>query len=117
MQKIKATGTRTEVYKGLAKHTSGGLKKNDLIKGGGGKIVSRRASAAAKKNNNLVGAGYVTEKGKFGSVYDPEKAKMKAKAKVGGKASSKKGSVKKSEAKKKVTASQSQEEPSLFSFF
>jgi len=113
MQKIKATGTRTEVYKGLAKHTSGGLKKNDLIKGGGGKIVSRRASAAAKKNNNLVGAGYVTEKGKFGSVYDPEKAK----AKVGGKASSKKGSVKKSEAKKKVTASQSQEEPSLFSFF
>jgi hypothetical protein len=113
MQKIKATGTRTEVYKGLAKHTSGGLKKNDLIKGGGGKIVSKRASAAAKKNNNLVGAGYVTEKGKFGSVYDPEKAK--AKAKVGGKSSPKKGSTKKSVGQKKVTPPQ--EEPSVFSFF
>jgi hypothetical protein len=112
MQKIKATGTRTEVYKGLAKHTSGGLKKTDLIKGGGGKIVSKRASAAAKKNNNLVSAGYVTEKGKFGSVYDPEKAK----AKVGGKTSPKKGSPKKSEAKKKVTPPP-QEESSLFSFF
>jgi hypothetical protein len=113
MQKIKATGTRTEVYKGLAKHTSGGLKKNDLIKGGGGKIVSKRASAAAKKNNNLVGAGYVTEKGKFGSVYDPEKAK--GKAKVGGKSSPKKGSTKKSVGQKKVTPPQ--EEPSVFSFF
>jgi hypothetical protein len=114
MQKIKATGTRTEVYKGLAKHTSGGLKKNDLIKGGGGKIVSRRASAAAKKNNNLVGAGYVTKKGVFGSVYDPEKAK------VTGKSSPKKGSAKKSGIKKKVSPSPSpspQEEPSLFSFF
>ena len=111
MQKIKATGTRTEVYKGLAKHTSGGLKKNDLIKGGGGKIVSKRASAAAKKNNNLVGAGYVTEKGKFGSVYDPEKAKAK---KVTGKSSPKKGSPKKSVGKKIVP----QETPSLgFSFF
>jgi len=111
MQKIKATGTRTEVYKGLAKHTSGGLKKNDLIKGGSGKIVSKRASAAAKKNNNLVGAGYVTEKGKFGSVYDPEKAKAK---KVGGKSSPKKGSPKKSVGKKIVP----QETPSLgFSFF
>jgi len=114
MQKIKATGTRTEVYKGLAKHTSGGLKKNDLIKGGSGKIVSKRASAAAKKNNNLVGAGYVTEKGKFGSVYDPEKAK--AKAKVGGKSSPKKGLPKKSVGKK-IVSSSPQEESSLFSFF
>ena len=83
MQKIKATGTRTEVYKGLAKHTSGGLKKNDLIKGGSGKIVSKRASAAAKKNNNLVGAGYVTEKGVFGSKFtgSPKKSPKRSKKK------------------------------------
>ena len=69
MEKIKATGTRSEVYHGKAKHTSGGLKKQDLIHNKSGKIVSKNASSAARKNNNLVNAGYVTEKGKFGSIY------------------------------------------------
>jgi len=69
MEKVKATGTRLEVYNGKAKHTSGGLKKNDLVHNKSGKIVSKNASTAARKNNNLVKAGYVTEKGKFGSVY------------------------------------------------
>jgi hypothetical protein len=72
--KVKATGTRLEVFRGNARHTSGGLKKADLIQNGAGKLVSKNASAAAKKNNNLVKAGYTTEKGKFGAVFkDPNK--------------------------------------------
>ena len=69
MQKIKTTGTRAEVFHGKAKHTSGGLKKVNLVHNKNGRIVSKNASDAAKKNNNLVKAGYTTEKGKFGSVY------------------------------------------------
>jgi len=76
MEKIKASGTRAEVYHGKAKHTSGGLHKKDLVHNKSGKIVSKNASMAARKNNNLVKAGYTTEKGKFGAVFtDPSKAK------------------------------------------
>ena len=66
-EKIKTVGIKREVFNGKAKHTSGGLKKGDLIKNKGGKIVSKKASEAAKKNKNLINAGYVTEKGKFGA--------------------------------------------------
>ena len=69
MEKIKTVGTRIEVFHGKAKHTSGGLKKNDLVHNKQGRIVSKNASTAAKKSNNLVKAGYKTEKGKFGAVY------------------------------------------------
>lgn len=38
--KVKAVGTKAEVYKGLAKHTSGGLKQNDIVR----KAVGRRGN-------------------------------------------------------------------------
>ena len=44
---MKAVGSRAEVMHGVAKHTSGDLKKSDLkmVKG---RIVSKAASKAAK---------------------------------------------------------------------
>jgi len=76
--KVKATGTRLEVFRGKARHTSGGLKKEDLKQNSAGKLVSKNASAAAKNNNNLVKAGYTTEKGKFGAVFkDPNEKSTK----------------------------------------
>ena len=80
MDKIKTVGTKAEVFNNKAKHTSGGLKKPDLIRNKGGKIVSKNASAAAKKNNNLVKAGYVTQKGKFGAIYTGGKKKSPTKS-------------------------------------
>jgi len=46
---------RLRVWKGELKKTSGGLRKQDLMKNKRGKIVSRKKSEAAKKNkeNNL----------------------------------------------------------------
>ena len=70
---MKKVGTRIEVMHGKAIQTGGGLTKSDLKLNKGGGIVSVRASNAAKKTNNLVGAGYVTKKGEFGSVYVGEK--------------------------------------------
>jgi len=45
----KAVGSRAEVWHGNAKHTSGGLKKKDLMMKHG-HIVSKKASQTAKKN-------------------------------------------------------------------
>lgn len=51
---IATVGSKREVFQGRAKHTSGGLVKNDLKRSASsGKIVSKKASAAAKKNHNL----------------------------------------------------------------
>jgi hypothetical protein len=46
---------RVRVWKGELKRTSGGLRKQDLMKNTRGKIVSKKKSEAAKKNaeNNL----------------------------------------------------------------
>ena len=47
---------RQRVWKGELKKTSGGLRKQDLIKNKRGKIVSKKKSEAARKNkdaNNL----------------------------------------------------------------
>lgn len=44
---VKAVGTKSEVYKGLARHTSGGLKACDIVRKTirrGGKVVHRYAS-------------------------------------------------------------------------
>ena len=46
-------GSRRQVFNGTAKHTSGGLKKTDLMKNKPGEIVSKKASKAAKKTKNL----------------------------------------------------------------
>jgi hypothetical protein len=63
--KIKAVGSRAEVYHQTAKHTSGGLKKSDLMMHKG-RIVSRKAHAAGKKAiKRLRALGYVAKKGTF----------------------------------------------------
>ena len=63
--KIKATGSRAEVFHSRARHTSGGLKKKDLMMHKG-RIVSRKAHAAGKKAiKRLRALGYVAKKGTF----------------------------------------------------
>ena len=55
---------RQRVWRDEIKKTSGGLRKQDLMKNSRGKIVSKKKSAAAKKNkdkNNL--AGWLRQKG------------------------------------------------------
>jgi hypothetical protein len=55
---------RMRVWRDEIKKTSGGLRKQDLMKNSRGKIVSKKKSAAAKKNkdkNNL--AGWLRQKG------------------------------------------------------
>ena len=64
--KVKAVGTKVEVFHGTAKHTSGGLHKKDLVKTKRGRIVSRRKQAAGKKAIlRLRKMGYVAKKGQF----------------------------------------------------
>lgn len=61
----KATGTRAEVYHGNARHTAGGLTRNDLKLNKRGEIVSIRASNRASKEKRLEKSGYKTKKGEF----------------------------------------------------
>ena len=64
--KMVTVGTKAQVYHGTAKHTSGGLKKKDLMKTKKGRIVSRKKHAAGKKAlKRLVKAGYKAKKGSF----------------------------------------------------
>ena len=91
MDKIKTVGNKSEVFRGKAKHTPGGLKKEHLKQNGSGKIVSKNASAAAKKSNNLIKAGYTTEKGKFGAVYKSPTKSKKSPKKSPKKSNTKKG--------------------------
>jgi len=63
---VKAVGSKAEVFHGTAKHTSGGLKKKDLVKTRKGRIVSRKKQAAGKKAiKRLFALGYKPKKGKF----------------------------------------------------
>ena len=93
-------GTRAQVMHGTADKTSGGLQKKDLKYNKGGKIVSKKKSGSAKKDNRLVKAGYKTEKGKFGAVYQgPTESKEKKKSPR--KSSAKKSPKKRQGSKKK----------------
>ena len=66
MTDIKAVGSKAEVFHGNAKHTSGGLKKKDLMKTKAGRIVSRRKHALGKTAiKRLFKAGYKPKKGTF----------------------------------------------------
>jgi hypothetical protein len=63
--KMKAVGSKAEVFHGTAKHTSGGLHKKDLMKHKG-RIVSRKKHAAGKKAiKRLFALGYKPKKGTF----------------------------------------------------
>jgi hypothetical protein len=57
MPAMMTTGTKAQVWHGSAKHTSGGLKKKDLMKTRKGRIVSRKKHALGKKSlKNLIKA-------------------------------------------------------------
>ena len=77
----KAVGTRAEVMHGTAAHTSGGLRKEDLMYNKQGKIVSKKASARAKKEKRLEKAGFKTKKGEFGAFKDGKKISKGKKSK------------------------------------
>jgi|TARA_B110000285_G_scaffold70302_1_gene80931 hypothetical protein len=70
-----------KVWHGTLKKTSGGLTKKDLMKNKRGKIVSKKRHNLAKRNNFLVKAGFVTQKGKFGSFKKAKQTKKKSKGK------------------------------------
>jgi hypothetical protein len=64
-KKIKAVGSKAEVFHGTARHTSGGLHKKDLMKHKG-RIISRRKHTAGKKAiKRLRALGYIAKKGTF----------------------------------------------------
>ncbi len=67
-KKMLTVGSRAQVMRGTAKHTTGGLEKKDLKYSKTGRIVSKKKSALAKKQKHLEKAGYTTVKGKFGAV-------------------------------------------------
>jgi len=77
--KIKAVGSKAEVFHGTAKHTSGYLYKKDLMKHKG-RIVSKKKHAAGKKAiKHLRSMGYIAKKGTFKlmrkSMVDGRKSK------------------------------------------
>ncbi len=63
---MMTVGSKSQVWHGTAKHTSGGLKKSDLMKTKKGRIVSKRKHAAGLKAlKQLKKSGYVAKKGTF----------------------------------------------------
>lgn len=66
MTDLQTVGSKAQVYHGSAKHTSGGLKKKDLMQLKSGRIVSRKKHFAGKKAiKHLFALGYKPKKGKF----------------------------------------------------
>ena len=65
-------GSRAQVMHGTAKMTGGGLKKKDLKYNKHGKIVSKKVSSMARKEKRLQKAGYMTQKGQFGTIRNME---------------------------------------------
>ena len=64
--KIKAVGSKAEVFHGSARHTSGNLHKKDLFKNKHGRIISRKKHAAGKKAIKILRSlGYIAKKGTF----------------------------------------------------
>ncbi len=68
--KIKTVGSKAEVFHSHAKHTSGGLKKSDLMMTKRGRIVSKKQhSAGLKAVKRLFAAGYKPKKGTFKAFH------------------------------------------------
>ena len=73
---VKTVGSKLEVWRGTAKHTSGGLTKVDLMLNKHGKVVSKAKHTAGLKTgvrnmgNYLQGGKRITRKGKgiFGDI-------------------------------------------------
>jgi hypothetical protein len=65
-RKVRAVGSKAQVWHGTADHTSGGLKKKDLMKTKKGRIVSRRKhTIGMRRIKSLHKAGFKPKKGTF----------------------------------------------------
>lgn len=65
-KKMVSVGSKSQVWHGTAKHTSGGLHKNDLMYTKHGRIVSKKKhSIGLKAIKHLRSLGYVAKKGTF----------------------------------------------------
>jgi hypothetical protein len=65
-RKNRAVGSKAQVWHGTADHTSGGLKRKDLMKTRKGRIVSRRKHAIGMRRiKTLHKAGFKPKKGTF----------------------------------------------------
>lgn len=64
--KIKAVGSKAEVFHGTARHTSGGLVRAGLVLNKHGRIVSRKKQALGRKSiKKLFAMGFKPQKGRF----------------------------------------------------
>lgn len=85
-KKMKANGSKAEVWHGSAKHTSGGLTKKDLMKTKKGRIVSKKKHAAGKRAiKTLRKLGFKAVKGKF-QIFHKKTMKRGGSAASGGSA-------------------------------
>ena len=80
-------GSRAQVFHGTAYKTSGGLKKEDLVKNKSERIVSKAKHITAKKEQRLVSHGYGSRKGHFGPVRMGSSTIKKTLGKRGGRRS------------------------------
>ena len=71
----KLEGSRREVHNGTAYKTSGGLIKKDILLNKNGRIVSALKHKTAKKERRLERHGFFAQKGKFGMVRRPPRAR------------------------------------------
>ena len=85
--KIKAVGSKAEVFHGTARHTSGGLVRASLVLNKHGRIVSRKKQALGRKSiKHLFALGFKPKKGKFSLMR-----KSMAKGKKGKRSTKKRG--------------------------
>lgn len=82
--KMKAVGSKAEVYHGTCRHTVGGLTRKDLVKNRHGRIVSRRKQQQGKKAiKHLFKLGYKPKKGTF-RLFKKEKSVRRSTRRRGG---------------------------------
>jgi len=104
---VKIIGSKAQVFHGNATHTSGGLKKTDLVKNKHGRIVSKKKQAAGFKSiQYLIKAGYEPVKGKFGHSGGKKKAEAE-------KAAAEKAEEKDEEKEMKDTEVQTEKAPEV----
>lgn len=84
-KKIPAVGSKLLVFRGEARHTSGGLTKKDLMRHKG-RIISRKKHAAGKKAiKHLRSLGYIAKKGTFKLFHKSDVNGRKTRSKKHGK--------------------------------
>ena len=65
-RKVKAVGSKAQVWHATAKHTPGGLTRKDLMKTKKGRIVSRKKHAIGlRRIKSLRRLGFKAKKGTF----------------------------------------------------